>query len=688
MTRQKEIKKLYLEIETHNKAYYDDDNPIISDAEYDKLIQRLRSLEGDDSPDLFSPLNKVEGTVSKKFNKIIHASPMLSLDNAFNTGDVQDFIKRVRKFLGLEANDTLEITAEPKIDGLSCSLTYEKGILTKASTRGDGRVGEDVTANIRTIKNIPQKLSGNIIPDTIEVRGEIYMRTDDFIKMNEEFSKIGSKQFANPRNAAAGSLRQLNSSVTANRPLKFFAYSIGTISSREWNTHQETLEWLSKAGFETNPEFTVTKTVDELIGFYNTLQEKRAHLGYDIDGIVYKVNRLDYQERLGFVSKYPRWAIAHKFSAEQAITTIQDIIIQVGRTGALTPVAKLEPVNVGGAIVSNATLHNQEEINRKDVRIGDTVTIQRAGDVIPQIVNVLLEKRPKDSVPFIFPDTCPICNSPALAHGDDVVIRCVGGLQCPAQITERLIHFVSKKAFDIDGLGEKQIKFFYDKGLIQAPADIFTLEERDKNSIMKIKNFDGFGDKSTQKLFEAIQTKRTIGLDRFIFALGIRYVGETIARGLAYSYKNWDNLYDLIQKAVTEFNQDNLLATPHIEQLSDVQGTNMRIAAQSLCAFFSDPLNVKIVNDLLQYVNPTPLEEKNTNSPISGKTVVFTGSLSLFTRQEAKAKAESLGAKVTSSITKKTDYLVAGSDAGSKASKAQELGVQTLNEQEWLEMIR
>ncbi len=688
--KSQEIIALREEIKKHNHAYYDNDSPLISDAAYDALVKNLKKLEAEyNQDDLFSvsPLDKIGGEVSEKFSKITHKTPMLSLDNAFSQADVDDFIKRVRKFLGLASETLLQITAEPKIDGLSCSLTYEKGILTKAATRGDGHIGEDVTANIKTIRDIPHILQGDKIPEYIEIRGEIYIKTDDFLAMNAEFAKIRSKQFANPRNAAAGSLRQLNSNITAKRPLTFFAYSVGTISEQVFTTQSDMMAWLNGAGFKTNTHFTVTDDISGLLNFYQKIQDNRSTLGYDIDGIVYKVNRLDYQQRLGFVTKYPRWAIAHKFSAEQGTTILTDITIQVGRTGALTPVAKLDAINIGGVVVTNATLHNADEIARKDIRIGDTVVIQRAGDVIPQIVSVVMDKRPASSEKFIFPKECPICYSPAMASGDDIVIRCTGGLHCSAQTVERLIHFVSKKAYDIDGLGEKQIQFFYEKGLIKTPADIFTLEARDKNSVTKIKNCDGFGDKSTQKLFEAIQAKTTIPLDRFIFALGIRYVGETIAKGVARTYKTFDNFYDIALKATHEISQKNLLATPYLEQLSDIGGTQMRVAALSLCNFLSDTYNIDILNALLNYVTPLPADAQSKDSTISGKIVVFTGSLSLFTRQEAKATAESLGAKVTNTISKKTDYLIAGEDAGSKAQKAQEVGVTILNEQEWLDMI-
>ena len=467
--------------------------------------------------------------------------------------------------------------------------------------------------------------------------------------------KKWAENFCNPRNAAAGSLRQLNSKITASRPLKFFAYAWGAASKVPYEKQSDMMAWLSDIGFSVNPEYKVCKTIDALIGFYNNINEARASLGYDIDGIVYKVNDLALQERLGFVSRHPRWAIAHKFAAEQATTILRDIEIQVGRTGALTPVAKLEPITVGGVVVSNATLHNSDEIERKDVRIGDTVVIQRAGDVIPQIVSVVLDKRSGDAVKFEFPKTCPVCGSDAIKQGDDVVVRCTGGMQCDAQVTERLKHFVSKKAFDIDGFGEKQIEIFWEKGLVKRPADIFTLEERDQNSFQKIKNFEGFGEKSVTKLFTAIQGKRNIELDRFIFALGIRYVGETISRGMARKYGNWETLYALIQKVIA----DKYIG-PSFAELSDVGGTQMAVAAKALCGFFEEEDNDKLVQDLLEYVTPTALEAQDNDSAVAGKSVVFTGSLTKFTRAEAKAKAEQLGAKVVGTVSKKTDYLVAG----------------------------
>lgn len=677
--------QLRQEIEKHNKAYYQDDAPLISDADYDSLMKELKTLESEQvEPDLFANLSPTQ-TVGVKpadgFSKITHLKPMLSLDNAFNEGDIDDFLARIKRFLGLETRDVVVMTAEPKIDGLSCSITYEKGILTKASTRGDGFIGEDVTENIKTISEIPQVLLGENIPNIIEIRGEIYIAHVDFEKMNLQAQKMGGKVFANPRNAAAGSLRQLNPLITAQRPLKFFAYTWGETTHLPNPTQAQMMEWLGKAGFQTNAEFTLCHNKKEMLDFYKNIEEKRSSLGYDIDGIVYKVNDILLQERLGFVSRHPRWAIAHKFSAEKAITQLEQIDIQVGRTGALTPVAKLTPVTVGGVVVSNATLHNQEEIIRKDVRIGDMVVIERAGDVIPRVVEVLKDKRLADSVAYEFPKQCPVCGSPALASGDDVVVRCTGGLKCDAQRVERLKHFVSKSAYDIDGLGEKQIEIFWQKGLIKTPVDIFLLEEKDKKSLVKIKNFDGFGDKSVQKLFDAINVKRSIGLDRFIFALGIRYVGETISKSLARTHKDWESLYELIKKVIKE-----PLGT-YFAELSDVDGTQMVIATRSLCDFFADEYNDTMVRELLNYVTPVALAGQKTDSKIAGKSVIFTGSLTKFTRLEAKEKAEQLGAKIVSSVSKKTDYVIAGSDAGSKLEKAQSLGVKILSEEEWLEMI-
>ncbi|MEM6603110.1 MAG: NAD-dependent DNA ligase LigA [Pseudomonadota bacterium] len=677
-----EISELKEKIKKYNKAYYQDDTPLVDDAEYDILLRRLQTLEGasEDGIDPDSPTQNVGSEPAEGFQKITHGRPMLSLDNGFDRGDIEDFIKRIKKFLNYDPLKRLELTAEPKIDGLSCSITYEKGKLVKAATRGNGTIGEDVTDNIRTISDIPQQFRGETLPDLIEIRGEVYITHADFAKMNAQAEQMGGKIFANPRNAAAGSLRQLNSQITASRPLRFFAYAWGAASDIPFSTQSAMMGWLKEVGFVVNPEFQICADAKDLLHFYESISERRAQLGYDIDGVVYKVNDLGLQERLGYVSRHPRWAIAHKFAAEQATTLIKDIQIQVGRTGALTPVAKLEPVTVGGVVVSNATLHNSEEIKRKDVRIGDTVIIQRAGDVIPQILAVVLDKRPEDSEAYLFPETCPVCGSPAERSGDDIVTRCTGGMKCDAQITERLKHFVSKKAFDIDGLGEKQIELFWEKGLVKTPADIFTLQARDQKNIHKIKNFEGFGEKSTRKLFDAIDKKRIIDLDRFIFALGIRYVGETISRGLARQYGSWEKIYDLIQKVIAENYHG-----PAFAELSDIGGTQMAVAARALCAFFADKENDQHVKDILQHVTTRPLEAQDFASPIAGKSVVFTGSLQKLTRAEAKYKAEQLGARVTGTVTKKTDYVIAGADAGSKLDKARSLGVEVLTEEEWLE---
>ncbi|MGI9378952.1 MAG: NAD-dependent DNA ligase LigA, partial [Methyloligellaceae bacterium] len=541
---EQELERLAAEIRQHDEHYYSKDDPVVSDAAYDSLRRRNEQIEAR-FPELVrpdSPNLRVGAEPAQQFGKIVHSVPMLSLANAFDDNDVAEFAKRVRRFLGLEENDELDMTAEPKIDGLSISLRYEKGTLVYGATRGDGLEGEDVTTNIRTIREIPDKISTKKIPDILEIRGEVYMGHRDFEKLNREQEKAGGKMFANPRNSAAGSLRQLNSSITARRPLKFFAYSWGEVSGLEFDTHYKVLEAMKNWGFPVNPLTSLCPTVEALLAAYHDIEEVRPTLDYDIDGVVYKVNRLDLQERLGFVSRAPRWAIAHKFAAEKAITIVRDIDIQVGRTGALTPVAKLEPVTVGGVVVQNATLHNEDEITRKDVRVGDTVTVQRAGDVIPQVVNVIGEKRTKGSKPFKFPDKCPICGSKAVREENpntgklDAVRRCTGGLICPAQAVERLKHFVSRRAVDIEGLGSKQIEAFYQQGRIMNPADIDTLARRDERNSEKIENLDGWGALSVKNLFEAIEARRTIGLDCLIYALGIRHVGETTGRTLAKNY--------------------------------------------------------------------------------------------------------------------------------------------------------
>ena len=686
-----ELEHLAAEIARHDQHYYQSDAPEISDAEYDALRRRNDEIEAR-FPDLVradSPSLRVGAPASETFAKVRHRVPMLSLGNAFADEDVLEFATRVRRFLSLKREDPLVVTAEPKIDGLSISLRYEKGHFVEAATRGDGAEGENVTANVKTIREIPKKLTGANVPAVAEVRGEIYMGHADFAALNAAQTEGGGKVFANPRNAAAGSLRQLDSTITAARPLRFFAYAWGEMSEMPADTQKGMVEAFANWGLPVNPLMRICETSEDLLEFYREIGERRASLGYDIDGVVYKVNRLDYQERLGFVSRSPRWAIAHKFPAEQAVTILRDIEIQVGRTGSLTPVAKLEPVTVGGVVVSNATLHNEDEIARKDVRIGDTVVVQRAGDVIPQIVRIVAEKRPSTATPFLFPKTCPVCGSHAVREADEspgaggVVRRCTGGLICPAQAKERLKHFVSRLAFDIEGLGEEKIELFFEDGLIRRPADIFTLEANDKKSLTQLKNRKGMGAKSVDKLFRAIDARRTIGLDRFIFALGIRHVGETTAKDLAKAYQTFEALRAAVEAAVREGKPSEAYA-----DIDAIEGIGETVV-DALVDFFSEPHNVEALDDLLTHVSVAPyVRVQATDSPITGKTVVFTGTLERFSRNEAKATAERLGAKVSGSVSGKTDYLVAGADAGSKLAKAREAGVTVLTEDEWLDLIK
>jgi DNA ligase (NAD+) len=680
-----EHRKLGEEIAAHDRAYYQDDAPKISDADYDALRRRYEALEAR-FPQLANETSlskKVGAAPAEKFAKITHAAPMLSLGNIFADADFWEFVARVKRFLGLPPEAEIRFTAEPKIDGLSCSLRYEKGRLVSAATRGDGFEGEDVTANARTIADIPQELAGSP-PDILEVRGEVYMSHKDFTALNERQASQGKPPFANPRNAAAGSLRQLDPSVTAQRPLKFFAYAWGEISQMPADTQIGMMQAFRAYGFTVNALTEVFSNNEQMLAHFRDIESRRASLGYDIDGVVYKVNDLALQQRLGFVSRAPRWAVAHKFPAEKATSVLRDIEIQVGRTGALTPVARLDPVNVGGVVVSNATLHNEDEIARKDIRIGDTVIVQRAGDVIPQILAVVLEKRPEGAEPYRMRDTCPVCGSAALREIDpktgeaDVVRRCTGTLVCPAQAVEKLRHFCSRNAFDIEGLGDKQIAFFYEKGLIKTPADIFTLRERDKASLTKIENFDGFGKLSTQKLFAAIEARREIVLNRFIFALGIRHVGETNAIRLARSFETFESLRETARHA-----------TPGSEarqRINDIDGIG-DVVAEAAADFFLEDHNEKALDALLAQVWIVPMEPVRSESPVAGKTVVFTGALQKMTRDEAKAMAERHGAKVSGSISKKTDLLIAGADAGSKLAKARELGVETIDEDAWLALV-
>ncbi|MCB1520959.1 MAG: NAD-dependent DNA ligase LigA [Hyphomicrobiaceae bacterium] len=682
-----ELARLAGEIAHHDTLYYQNDAPEISDADYDALRRRNDAIEAR-FPDLVrddSPSRRVGAAAADGFGKIRHRVAMLSLANAFADEDVAEFVQRIRRFLGLEAGASVEMTAEPKIDGLSISLRYEKGKLIEAATRGDGTEGENVTANVRTISSIPQRLVGADVPAVIDVRGEIYMSHADFAKLNAAQEAAGGKVFANPRNAAAGSLRQLDSRITASRPLGFFAYGWGEAPKLPAETQSGVVAAFARWGLPTNSEMKVCDGAEALLAYYRAIGARRATLGYDIDGVVYKLNRLDLQQRMGFVSRAPRWAIAHKFPAEKAMTVLRDIEIQVGRTGALTPVAKLAPVTVGGVVVSNATLHNEDEIRRKDVRPGDTVVVQRAGDVIPQIVGVVVEKRPLDSAPYQFPHVCPACGSHAVRELDeksgeaDVVRRCTGGLICPAQRVERLKHFVSRNAFDIEGLGEKSVQVFYEGGFIQSPPDIFTLEARDRAGEVAIANLEGWGEQSVRKLFAAIDQRRRVALDRFIFALGIRHVGETTARVLARAYGD-----------AGEFRRAMIAASDRDgeawQELNNIDGIG-KVVASAIVEFFAEPANVDVVDKLLAEVSPEPLEAIAATSPVSGKTVVFTGSLVRLTRSEAKAQAERLGAKVSGSVSKKTDIVIAGADAGSKLKKAAELGVTVMSEDEWIALI-
>jgi DNA ligase (NAD+) len=676
--------KLVEELAKHDRAYYQADEPIVSDAEYDRLRQRLLALEKQ-YPTLAkasSPSKKVGAAPLEKFGKVTHAVLMLSLANAFSDEDVVEFLARVRRFLNLDDDVPVAVTAEPKIDGLSISLRYENRKLMQAATRGDGAEGENVTANVLTVKDVPQSLPDSA-PDLIEVRGEIYMSNKDFSALNEKQIKAGEKPFANPRNAAAGSLRQLDPTITAARPLRFFAYAWGAAPHLPGKTQWDVVHAFKAWGLPINPLMVLCQSTDELLMHYRNIEARRATLDYDIDGVVYKVNDLALQARLGFVSRSPRWAVAHKFSAEQATTILEAIDIQVGRTGALTPVARLKPVTVGGVVVSNATLHNEDEIARKDVRVGDTVIVQRAGDVIPQIVRMV--ERAAKSVPYEFPKICPACGSHAereeKASGkSDAVRRCTGGLICPAQRVERLKHFASRNAFDIEGLGDKIIEEFYADGLIMSPQDIFTLEKRDGRSLKKLKDREGWGESSVANLFAAIEARRKIALDRFIFALGIRHVGETTARVLARTYGSAQALRDQMKLANASDENEAWTELTAIDGIGDV-------VAEALVQFFDEPHNVEIFDALLKEVEPQALAAVAASSPVSGKTVVFTGALERMTREEAKAMAERLGAKVAGSVSKKTDLLVAGPGAGSKLKDAEKYGVEVIDEAAWFALV-
>ncbi len=672
-----ELARLAREIAHHDRLYHERDAPEISDAEYDALRRRNAAIEAR-FPHLIredSPSHRIGGAPEAGFAKVRHRVPMLSLDNAMDADEFAEFCARAKRFVGLPPDAPLAFVAEPKIDGLSISLTYEHGRFVRGATRGDGTEGEDVTANLRTMDSVPQRLKGHA-PALIEIRGEVFMTKADFLQMNEAQAAAGGKVFANPRNAAAGSLRQLDPTITAARPLRLLAYAQGESSEPVADTHWHYLQRLREWGFQVNPLSRHLRSEADAAAFQAEMALGRSHLGYDIDGVVYKLDDLALERRLGFVGRAPRWAIAWKFPAEQAMTVLQDIRIQVGRTGALTPVARLEPVNVGGVLVQNATLHNEDEIARKDIRIGDTVVLQRAGDVIPQIVSVVTERRPRGAKPFVFPEVCPVCGSHAVRPPGEAVRRCTGGLICEAQRVERLIHFVSRQAFDIDGLGEKTIREFYEEGWLHSPADLFRLPAREA----EIAEREGWGKVSARNLSRAIEARRRIPLDRFIYALGIRRIGEQNARLLARHYGSFVNWRHEMLAAVEPGSEARA-------ELDNIIGIGSAIA-EELADFFGEARNVGTIDELAAEltIEDAGRAARAADSAIAGKTVVFTGTLETMTRPEAKSRAEALGAKVTDSVSKKTDLVVVGADAGSKARKADELGVRTITETEWREL--
>jgi len=687
--------RLTAEIAQHDKRYYQEDRPSITDAEYDELRARYNAIE-ERFPDLrtLESLSlKVGAAPSGKFKKVRHALPMLSLDNAFSDEDVVDFVARIRRFLKLDESEKIAFSAEPKIDGLSMSLRYEGGELVTAATRGDGTEGEDVTANIRTLDDVPQKLKGKAVPKVCEVRGEVYMTKRAFLQLNERQKAAGGQIFANPRNSAAGSLRQKDPSITVSRPLGFFAYGWGEMSDMPADTQTGAIKWFEACGFKTNPLTRLCRSTDELIAFHRKIEEGRARLDYDIDGVVYKIDRIDWQERLGFVSRTPRWAVAHKFPAERATTVMRDVLITVGRTGVLTPTAQLEPVGIGGVVVSMATLHNEDYIKGvggkgeslregRDIRIGDTVIVQRAGDVIPQIVDVVIDRRPKDAKPYKFPRKCPcylhtdVVREETATGEEGARARCTGEFACPFQKIEHLKLFCSRRAFDIEGLGEKQIELFFEKEWVKEPADIFTLEKKHRKDLLEE---EGFGETSVRNLFDAIDVRRTIALDRFIYALGIRHVGETTALALARGYGSWQAFHDACLK-IAKGDVETAAEMDALDQIGDT-------VIEAVKAYFGESHNRGIVERLKKQVEVLDAEKPKTDSAIAGKTVVFTGSLEKMTREEAKAQAERLGAKAAGSVSKKTDYVVAGPGAGSKLAEAKKHGVKVLTEDEWLKLI-
>jgi len=689
-----ELKELAGLIAHHDRLYHEQDQPEITDAEYDALRQRNEAIEAR-FPELVlpeSPSRKLGAAPAAGFKKVRHSVPMLSLGNAFSREDIADWLESIRNFLReLKAPEVaIEIDCEPKIDGVSCALRYEHGTLAGAATRGNGVEGEDVTANVRMIRDIPAALKGRGWPDVLEVRGEVYMTDSEFLAFNAQQEASGGKVFANPRNAAAGSLRQLDPAVTAERPLRFAAHGWGDVSQPFAKTQSEALRKIHGWGFRSNEPSTVVEALNAdlggLIRFHEEMEQKRSGLGFSIDGVVLKVNRLDWQGRLGFVSRSPRWAVAWKFPPERAATVVEDIQCQVGRTGKITPVAHLTPISVGGVLVKRATLHNADEIERKDIRVGDTVVIQRAGDVIPQVVEAIVARRSPGSRPYKFPLQCPVCGSRLVREDGQADTFCSGGLICAAQAVERLKHFASRDAFDIEGLGEKNIELFYGKGLIRAPADIFTLEARDGQGVPPLREWEGWGDKSARKLFDAIERARTIPLDRFIYALGIRQVGEATARLLAKHYLSLARWRESMQAA------QNRTFEEHADLLS-INGIGAGMV-EDMLGFFAEPHNREVLDSLTMaragrapLVTVTDFDRPPAVSPVAGKTVVFTGSLESMSRSEAKAQAEALGANVAGSVSKKTDYVIMGPGAGSKEKKARELGLTVVTEQQWLELI-
>ena len=687
-----ELEKLSALLAKANMDYHGLDTPTLDDAEFDRLKQRNAALETAFSHLVRadSPSVQVGAAPSDGFSKVTHAVAMLSLSNAFEDTDVEEFDARIRKYLGISSSEPLAFTAEPKIDGLSLSLRYENGTLVQAATRGDGSVGENVTANARTLSDVPHVLEN--APDVLEVRGEVYMAQSDFDALNAAQIAKGAKVFANPRNAAAGSLRQLDSEITRSRPLRFFAYAWGELSIPLSDTQKGAINRLDSFGFSTNPLTALCDGPTAMIAHYRQIEQQRASLGYDIDGVVYKVDDLALQGRLGFRSTTPRWAVAHKFPAELAWTRLEGIDIQVGRTGALSPVARLQPVTVGGVVVSNATLHNEDYIaghgakgedirGGRDVRLGDWVQIYRAGDVIPKIADVDLRKRPDDAVAFQFPSVCPECGSLAARDAGDAVRRCTGGIICPAQAIENLKHFVSRGAFDIDGLGAKQVEQFHGDGWVAEPADIFTLRDRFGQGLQQLKNRDGWGDKSANKLFDAIDDKRKVGFGRVLFALGVRHIGEAASNLIAAHYGTW-------QALETAMDQAALLEGEAWDELIGIDGVGS-VMASSLVHAFGQNSERAAIDRLVAHLDISEVIPFDTSdSPVAGKTVVFTGTLELMSRAEAKAKAESLGVKVSGSVSVKTDILVAGHGAGSKAKKAADLGIKTMDEAGWLDLIK